>query len=195
MDHSHEPPSTRRLRLAVASLPLRLARNPLRPEVSAALRADTIVVAGPTVERRDGAKVVELTATTRDRHSGQIRIATYPADALVHRGGLVGCWQGLDVIQRYVARGGDDRPVALCAVEFSEVASFVRGAGVGLALYLAAARVAREQFHAAITSHRCVGGSTSVEANRVWNSDRFRREVRVAGKVGWWVGPHAMPRA
>lgn len=189
MGHPRETASALRLRLAVDALAPTRARNPWRPEAAAAVLAETVIGAGPTVRRWDGAEVVEITATTRGRRSGELRMATYPPDALAHRGGLVGCWQGLETIQRYVLRGGDGAEVALCAVEHSQVEAFARGAGVGLALYLAAAREARQRLHAAVTSHRCVGGSTSVEANRVWNSDRFRREVRVAGKVGWWVGP------
>lgn len=187
-------PSLFRLLRALDALPTPRVPNPWRPEAADAVLAETAIDTGPTVVRWDGASVVEITATTRGRRAGELRMATYPADALAHRGGLVGCWQGLETIQRQVPRAGDEVAVGLCAVEHSQVDAFARGAGVGLALYLTAAREARLRFHAAITSHRCVGGSTSVEANRVWNSERFRREVRVAGKVGWWVGPHATPR-
>lgn len=150
----------------------------------------TIIEPGREVAVGDGS-ILEFIAITGGRRSGVLDIATYPVESLAQRGALVGCWQGFETVQRRVRRSGDLEPVNLCAVRLSSVETFALNRGVGVALYIEAARVARERFHAAITSHRCVGGTTSVEANRVWNSRRFRAEVRVAGKVGWWVGPGA----
>lgn len=188
MERPSEIPSVTRLRRALDGLGPPHVRNPYRPEAAAALLAETTIEVSKVEVRWDGADVVVLTATTHGQLSGKIHMATYPADAVRYQGALIGCWRGLETIQRQLRREGDEAEVRLCAVEQSHVHDAVRGAGLGISLYIAAAREARQRFHAAITSHRCVGGVTSVSANRVWTSDRFRREVRIAGKVGWWVG-------
>lgn len=78
----------------------------------------------------------------------------------------------------------------LFIVEKSEITNALyRNTGVGIEMYLAAAKFVAEEFGGALGPHHCEGGGgTSAAALRVWDSKRFNAVVVRHGKVVFWVG-------
>lgn len=82
-----------------------------------------------------------------------------------------------------------DDTISALVVDNAWLDEHERGKGIGASLYVEAARVARYRFHAALAPHRCVhGGSTSSDAQRVWESERFYGNVEFYEPLAWSTG-------
>lgn len=73
-------------------------------------------------------------------------------------------------------------------VESATLMESARGKGIGVALYIAAAAVAKRA-RMGIMADACFGSHTSDEARRVWGSRRLREKLVVHGLVGALRGP------
>lgn len=62
------------------------------------------------------------------------------------------------------------------------------GRGLGVAMYIEAAKVLRERFDAPIASALCWGEKISPEAGQVWASKRLRAQATVCGHAAWYTG-------
>lgn len=143
-----------------------------------------------------GRPVVKIMVTMGGRYAGSLVLARAEADDLFDgRRESPQCAQGLDRVRRAYWAEHERHPIGALVVTWVSVEAWARNAGVGVALYTEAAKIARERYHAAIVADQCIGGQTSTEARRVWQSERFRRDVDVYGdgNVGFWIhGPVAV---
>ena len=131
-------------------------------------------VAATYYRDEDGYPVAELSVGVGRRTAGYLTLTRMSADDLSRD-----CLRGLN---RLRSDEGDE-DLGILAVSNVRVEPWARGQGIGVALYEEAARIARKRFRSAIVSHECVGGQTSSDADRVWNSSRFRYAVSVRGNV------------
>lgn len=153
-----------------------------------------VITLATTYHREEvGYPVAEISASLDRQHAGQLVLTRMAVDDLFdgrrYRGqDTPPCAPGLARIQRAYAEEHERSPIGVLVVTNVRVETWAKNKGVGVALYAEAAKIARERYHSAIVADQCIGGQTSAEAKRIWESARFRRDVDVFGdgNVGFW---------
>jgi GNAT superfamily N-acetyltransferase len=92
------------------------------------------------------------------------------------------CEQSLAALTKMLRR----RRLPLFVVQSSEVRPAFAGTGLGVEMYVEAARMIARKYRGAMAPDYCVGGSTSEMALRVWNSKRMNEAVVRVGDVVYW---------
>lgn len=134
----------------------------------------------PTFRRDEvGSEVAEIAAYLGGKYAG-VLVLTRMDDEDVDRA----CMRNVDRFRR-----DHEEPFGILVVSNVRVEPSMRGKGIGAALYTEAVYIARRRFGAVILSHECVGGQTSGDAARVWDSARFRGRAEVRGQVAVWPTP------
>ncbi len=93
-----------------------------------------------------------------------------------------GCFRNLERLRSR----HDDQSISALMVSNVRVEPEARRTGVGLALYEAAAKFARDRFNAAIVANDCYGGQTSDDAKGLWDSAKLANSLDVYGHVALW---------
>jgi len=122
------------------------------------------------------------------QHAAERGVMVVAFDAHGDPAGYVTAWAGREIPHcedAYEALCRESRrDLRVASVVRSYVRTAYRGTGLGVALYVAAARaVAPESVLCAETCES--GGTTTTAARRVWASRAFAEQVRVVGLVAW----------
>jgi hypothetical protein len=177
-----EPESAAELQRAMDALRGRAAGAP-SIEVVATVRADEPGAVVAEVSVYLGRKYAGLLQLTRPDMDGADPAWPWPWRRRGEDDEQRRCREGVEALRRRHADEG--APLGLLVVSNVRVEPWARNAGAGLALYEEAASIARRRFGSMIVAHRCFGGQTSGDADRVWESDRFRAAADVYGRAAY----------